>query len=80
MAPARSDLLRVDREWALALAIRAVANFHFLRGVLIEWAQDGVALLAVELDILQLGEYPGPSGHDARHANQVIQVARAEVA
>ena len=67
-------------EWALALAIRAVANFHFLRGVLIEWSQDGVAFLAVELDILQLGEYPGPSGHNPRHANQVIQVARAEVA
>jgi hypothetical protein len=80
MVPARSDLLRVDREWALALAIRAVADFHFLRGVLIEWTQDAVTLSAVEFDILQLGEYPGPSGHDARHADQVIQVARTEVA
>ena len=79
-ALARTDLFGVDSERALAFAICAVANSHFLRGVLIEWTQDGVALSAVELDVLELWEYPRPPGHDAGHADKIVQVARAKVA
>ena len=76
---ARTDLFRVDREWALALTIRAVADFHLLRGILIEWTQDGAALSAVKFDVLELREHTRPPGHDAGHADEIIQVARAEV-
>ena len=79
-ALAPTDLFRVDREWALALAVCAIANFHFLRGILIEWTQDGIALSAVELDVLELGEYARPPGHDASHADKIVQVARAKLA
>lgn len=79
-ALARANLFRVDGEWALTLAVCAIANSHFLRGILIEWAQDGFALSAVELDILQLGEYARPPSHDTRHADEIVQIARAEVA
>ncbi len=80
MALALTDLFRVDREWALTFAVCAIANFHFLRGILIEWTQDGVALSAVKLDVLELRKYAGPPGHDARYANEIVQVARAKVA
>jgi len=72
-------MLGVDREWALALAIRTVADFH-LRGILIKWAQNGAALSAVELEVFELGKHASTHCHDARHADKVIQVARAEVA
>jgi hypothetical protein len=78
-APALTDLFRVDGEWALTLAVCAIANFHFLRRILIEWTQDGIALSAVKLDVLELGEYARPPGHDARHADEIVQVARAKV-
>jgi len=70
----------MDRKWALALAIRAVTDFHLLRGILMEWAQNGAALSAVELDVLEQGKHASTPCHDARHAGEVIQVARAEVA
>ena len=79
-ALARSDLFRVDREWPFAVAIRAVADFHFLGSVLIERTQDGTTLSTVKLDVLELGKYTRPPGHDTRNANKVIQVACAEVA
>jgi hypothetical protein len=79
-ALAPTDLFRVDGEWALTLAVCAIANFHLLRGILIEWTQDGIALSAVELDVLELGEYTRPPGYDARHAHEIVQVARAKVA
>jgi len=47
---------------------------------LIEWTQDGIALSTVELDVLELGENACPPGHDTRHADGIVQVARAEVA
>jgi GAF domain-containing protein len=78
--PAMTDLFRIDREWAFALAICTVADFDFLRGILIEWTQDGAALSAVELDVFELGEYSRPPGHDAGYANEVVQVARTKVA
>lgn len=78
-ALALADLFRVDGEWALTLAVCAIANSHFLRGILIEWAQDGIALSAVELDVLELGEYARPPCHNTRHADEIVQVARAKV-
>ena len=74
------NLFRVDGEWTFTLAICAVADFHFLRGVLVERAQDRAALLAVELDVFQLREDSRPSRDHAGYANEVVQIARAEVA
>ena len=81
-ALALTDLFRVDGEdgpLAALTQICAIANFHFLRGILIEWTQDGIALSAVELNVLELGEYARPPGHDTRHADEIVQVARAKV-
>jgi hypothetical protein len=74
------DLFRVDRERAFTFTIRTVADLDLLRGVLIEWTQDSSALSAVEFDVLELREHTGAPGHDASDTNEVIQVARTEVA
>jgi hypothetical protein len=79
-ALARTDLFRVDGKRTLALTVYTEADFHLLRSVLIERTQDGAALSAVELDVLELREYARPPGHDTGHTNEVIQVTRAEVA
>ena len=73
-------LLRVDRERALALAVRAIANLDLSRRVLVEGAQYGTALLAVELDILELREHAAAPCDDARNAYELVELGAAQIA
>lgn len=73
-------LLRVDRKWPFALTIRAIADPHFLRRILIERPQDSTTLPTIKLDILQLRKHPAPARHHARHPHQIIQIRSAQVA
>lgn len=74
-----TDLLRVNGERALALAVRAVADSDLLRRILIEGTEDRTALPAVELDVLELREDARTSCHDTRHPDEIVQVAATQV-
>jgi hypothetical protein len=75
----KTGLFRVDGERSFTLAICAVADFHFLGGVLVKRAQDGTAFLAVEFDVFELREDARPSGDHTGYTNEVVQISRAEV-
>ena len=74
-----TNLLRVNRERALALAVSAIADFDFLGCVLVEWAEDGTAFSAVEFHVFELREHTTPSSHNARDSHQIVQVGASEI-
>ena len=63
----------------MGLAIRARANLDLVGSVLIEGAEGDAALAAVILDVLELREDAGATGHNTRHANQGVQVNVPEI-
>lgn len=73
-------IVRVDFERSAPLARRAVVDPDLLVRVLIERAKDGAALLAVELDILELREYTTATRDDAADAYERVQVRASEIA
>jgi hypothetical protein len=74
-----TNLFRVHCEGTFTFAIRAVADFDFLRRVLVERTQDSATLPAVKFDILELREYTRSPGHNTRHTDKVIEVGTTQV-
>ena len=74
-----TNLFGIDGKRALALAVRTVTDFHLLRRILVEWAQNRSAFPTVEFNVLQLWKYASASRHDAGHANKIIEVGSAKI-
>jgi hypothetical protein len=59
-----TNLLGVNRERALALAVGAKADFDLLCRILVEWAENSTAFSAVKFDVFKLREYTTSSSYN----------------
>lgn len=73
-------LFLINFELALLFTLRAVANADFFAGFLDERPKRNTAVLAIEVDFLQLREYSASPRDDARHSNEVVEMSTPQIA
>lgn len=59
--------------------MRAITDLDFLSSILIKGTKHRFALLAIELDILQLREDASPTSDHSRHANEIVKMGAAKI-
>lgn len=79
-APTITHLFRVDSEGTFVLAVGTERHPNLFVRILMERTQNGAALAAIELDVLQLREDTRSTGHHSLDANELIEMRPAKVA
>lgn len=75
-----TDLLLINFERSFAITVRAITDRDFFACVLIKRPKYGPTLTTIELDIFQLRKHTTTTCHDARYADEVVQVYTPEIA
>jgi hypothetical protein len=67
-----TNLLGVNRERALALAVDAKADFDLLCCILVEWTENSTTFSAVKFDVFKLREYTTPSSYNTSDSDKIV--------